>query len=82
MRLAVIIPIFALSGCFGPDAVEAPQIVLPPGLSEPCGEPVKLPERAITQAETETWWGSDRIALRRCSAKHRAVIDHLPWSPE
>jgi len=54
--------------------VSSPAIGPPPSLMVPCVAPVKLPERALTQAEVETFWGRDRTALRRCGGRHRALV--------
>jgi hypothetical protein len=36
---------------------------------------VKLPDRAITQAELEELWGTDRARLRSCAMRHGALRD-------
>ncbi len=43
-------------------------------LTNPCPDPVALPDRALTQAEVETLWKSDRASLRFCKAKDTGVI--------
>jgi len=42
--------------------VVSPRLGPPPSLRVKCAASMKLPERALTQAEVETFWG--RIGLR------------------
>jgi len=69
----------ALTACAA-STVSNPAIGPPPSLMVPCVAPVKLPERALTQAEVETFWGQDRTALRRCGGRHGGLIDWIAES--
>jgi len=62
----------ALTACAASTAVK-PHISPPPSLLVPCDKPVRLPVRALTQAEVETWWGRDRAALRRCGERQQSL---------
>lgn len=45
-------------------------------ITEPC-EPVRwLPDRALTQAEVEINWRSDRRNLIDCAERHAALVDY------
>lgn len=60
-----------LAACGGSTASD---IVPPPEqVVAACVRPVDLPERALTQAEAEGYWGADRRALRGCAARHAAL---------
>ena len=63
----------ALTACAA-STVANPSIGPPPSLLVPCAVPVRLPERALTQAEVETFWGRDRAALRRCGERQAALV--------
>lgn len=39
-----------------------------------CAQPVKIPDRAITEVETHNLWGRDRGALRICEQRRAAAI--------
>lgn len=56
--------------------VEAPTAPVKPPVAfvVPCKDPVKIPERDLTQADVEKMWATDRDRLRNCSARHAAVI--------
>jgi len=64
----------ALTACAASTAGN-PHISPPPSLLAPCDKPVRLPERALTQAEAETLWGRDRAALRRCGERQRGLVE-------
>ncbi len=40
-----------------------------------CDEGVLLPEKHLSQLETETYWLKDRKTLKNCRNTHRATID-------
>ncbi len=40
----------------------------------PCADPVPLPDRRLEEAETQTFWGRDRTALRICEARRQAGV--------
>jgi hypothetical protein len=39
-----------------------------------CADPVNLPDRDLTGAETVTLWGRDRAALRICETRRAAAV--------
>lgn len=43
-------------------------------LLEPCAAPAVLPDRALTQAEVERWWGRDRTTLRDCAGRQALLV--------
>ncbi len=45
-------------------------------LLQRCEGPVDLPDRALTQAETEILWGRDRGALVKCARVQAALADY------
>ncbi len=69
----------ALTACAASTAV-SPSLSPPPSLLVPCIAPMKLPERALTQVEVETFWGRDRVALRRCAGRYKGLIDWVAGS--
>jgi len=40
----------------------------------PCPDPVALPNRDLTEGETERFWHEDRIRLVVCGLRHKAVL--------
>lgn len=61
-----------LAACGGSTASD---LVAPPdALVVPCPVPVRLPDRALTQAEVEGAWGADRRALRGCGERHALLV--------
>ena len=57
--------------CLGADSVRrlVPHDPPPEALAAPCPPPVALPVRAMTQAEVETAWRVDRMALADCGER-------------
>lgn len=43
--------------------------------TQPCGRPVGLPERPLSQYEVESYWIEDRSALVTCAQRHDAVVE-------
>jgi hypothetical protein len=39
-----------------------------------CDDPVLLPDRDLTEAETTSLWGRDRSALRQCEPRRAAAV--------
>lgn len=39
-----------------------------------CAEPVPLPDRDLTEAESTSLWGRDRSSLRQCESRRAAAI--------
>ena len=48
--------------------------VLPASAKVACTDPVRLPDRALGQGETTTYWGRDRAALRQCEVRRAAAV--------
>lgn len=48
----------------------------PAELLSECDKPVRLPDRSLTQAEVETFWLRDRVALIECGQTKEALIDY------
>lgn len=74
--MAGVLPL-ALTACGGSTGVSVTLPLPPPSLVAACAMPVALPERALTQAETEIYWGRDRGALRACGGQVRGLEDWL-----
>ncbi|QIG69461.1 hypothetical protein EVB79_091 [Rhizobium phage RHph_N3_13] len=55
-------------------AKNPPKNVIDSKIKEYCNLPVLLPERELTQAEVEAYWGVDRIDLKLCYEKHKALV--------
>jgi len=49
----------------------------PPSLLALCAIPMNLPERALTRAEVEAFWGRDRTALRWCQGRYRVLVGRV-----
>jgi hypothetical protein len=71
----LIAPLLALTACAGSRAADIEP--LPPSVAAPCPLPVVLPQRGLTQAEVERFWGADRDALRDCGARHGLAVAHV-----
>lgn len=41
---------------------------------KPCPAPKVLPDRDMTETETQTYWGADRTALRVCETRRAAAV--------
>lgn len=55
--------------------IEPPDLAtLPEGLARECPAPTQLPGRALTQAEVEVFWATDRKNLRNCADLHRELV--------
>lgn len=61
-----------LAGCSS-SYVERPRPA--PSLLVPCAEPVRLPERGLSDQEVEIFWGRDRDALKACASKVSGLIE-------
>lgn len=55
-------------------SVDALQARIPESLMQPCADPVSLPERPLTSAETARGWASDRLALVECRNSKTALV--------
>lgn len=76
MTLIAIVLLIALTACGGsikPDKIELEE--LPPSVKQPCAYGVLLPERELTQTESEEYWRADRRSLKVCREKHQIVVD-------
>lgn len=67
---------FLMTGCAGSTGFGkgVPLTTADAAITQPCRGPVGLPDRAITQAETERYWKIDRASLKRCKAEKREVV--------
>lgn len=63
--LTLAASVWALTAC----AAWVPHDPPPEALAAPCPPPVALPVRAMTQAEVETAWRVDRMALADCGER-------------
>jgi hypothetical protein len=54
----------------------------PPSLTAPVPLPVQLPDRGLSQRETEIYWGRDRSALRQCVGQLEGLADWTTLTPE
>jgi hypothetical protein len=74
-----------LTACAGSaPSTEPPELPEAPGaLTRPCDRPVALPADALTQAEVEEGWITDRLALADCATRHgdlaRWTADLAEW---
>ena len=76
MRMLMLIAApLALTACLGSTGADVPRPAPPPSVTAPCAVPVRLPERELTQAEVERFWGRDRSALRACGDQVKALAE-------
>jgi hypothetical protein len=47
----------------------------PPSLTTPVAGPAPLPDRGLSQRETEIYWGRDRSNLRQCVGQLEGLAD-------
>lgn len=71
--LFLILPVFLLIGCAASIRGEAPPP--PPSLLVPCGDPVTLPARALSDQEIEVYWGRDRAGYRACGSAKAGLAE-------
>jgi hypothetical protein len=71
------ISLILLTACAGSiKSVEPPVLAAPPDtFLLGCSSPVELPERALTQFESETYWIQDRKNLVQCKDRHASLAD-------
>jgi hypothetical protein len=50
------------------------RVSVPDEARTPCPDPVTLPDRRLSEAETTTSWSRDRGALRVCEQKRRSAV--------
>lgn len=43
----------------------------------PCADPVELPDRDLTEEETNLYWAQDRAELGDCGGKNRVLVKAL-----
>lgn len=48
-------------------------------LLKECQNAVKLPEKALTQADVERFWGTDRAALVECRRRHKGLGEAIKF---
>ena len=69
-RIPMLIVLLSALGACG-DSIRSstkPPVLSPPPaeLEDDCAQPVRLPDRVLTQAEVEALWLQDRVALIDC----------------
>jgi hypothetical protein len=74
MLMLIAAPL-ALTACLGSTGADVLRPAPPPSLTAPCPHPVRLPERELTQAEVERFWGRDRSALRACGGQVEGLAE-------
>lgn len=47
---------------------------VPAEAKKPCASPTPLPDRDLTEPETQSAWGADRTALRVCETRRAAAV--------
>src|SRR5262245_23316821 len=73
--LTLIVSVLALTACKGSiKYTETNLTAADAALSAPCNRPVKLPARALTQADVESYWARDRISLVRCAGEKAELV--------
>lgn len=78
LTLLLVISFFLLQACADSiRSTEPPQLdPAPEAITSACPRPVKLPDRALTQAEVEAFWLRDRQRLVECGLTKQAVVDY------
>jgi hypothetical protein len=68
----------ALAACSGSTLSANRPIFIPPlnPATSVCDTPALLPNRAMTQAEVETFWATDRASLVKCGMNLAALVEH------
>ena len=56
---------------------ELPQPMVDESLKIECADPVQVPKRVLTKAEIVGGWNVDRSELRKCKAKHGAIVGQI-----
>jgi hypothetical protein len=66
----------AATACAGSTPfAKAPQLAAPDReLTRDCADPTVLPDRELTQAEVERYWGEDRFRLAVCRDRNRGLL--------
>jgi len=63
-----------MASCASTPLAIKPQLPDPsPVLTQPCDDPVQLPETALNTADVESYWLMDRAALLACAERHEAL---------
>ncbi|MBL1437848.1 MAG: hypothetical protein COB08_016815 [Rhodobacteraceae bacterium] len=80
--LALLWVLTACAGSIGLDDLAALDIPpAPPAAFEACADPVKLPDRALSQSEVEAAWLTDRLALLTCGDLLGVVSEYAVGFP-
>lgn len=72
MQIALLLVLTACADLIKPDKVLIDRPA--PSITQKCADPVRLPDRAMTQQEVEAYWGLDRVNLGRCGRKHGVLV--------
>lgn len=67
----LLAPLFLVTACGGFGSIPD----MPKPLKAECARPQELPDRGMNQAEVETMWRADRLALLDCGERHKALTD-------
>lgn len=54
---------------------------VPAAATEPCADPVSVPDRDLTERETVSYWGRDRASLKTCEGRRRVAVDAIKERP-
>lgn len=76
MRIILALPLVLLTACahdYGKVAVSPDLPDAPASLLRPCTRPASLPDRELSQEETEGSWKTDRRSLATCRDRHAAL---------
>lgn len=76
-RLIWAVAGLALTGCADLTPGKVVAVAPPASAVAACSAPVTLPERDLSAAEVEIYWGRDRSALRICASRHEVLAQHL-----
>lgn len=75
MLAGLALAVTACAGSEGSGKTTAPVFgSIPPKLKQACAKPGELPDRDLTQAEVESYWGKDRAALVNCGNGKRGLV--------
>ena len=82
MPIASLWVLTACAGSIGLDDLAALDIPpAPQAAFEVCADPIKLPDHALSQAEVEAAWLSDRLALLSCADLLGVVSEYAVGFP-
>jgi hypothetical protein len=78
MLLGLALAVTACAGSGGSGKTTPPQFgAIPPKYKKACAKPGELPDRDLTQAEVERYWGKDRAGLINCAATKQGLVKFI-----